>query len=440
MSWLTKRSAGRSSVPSARWTRVGLLLFLVYFTAFAERANVSLAAPAISDELGLSATATGLVLSAFFAGYFITQVPGGWLATKVGPSRVIAGSLFIWGFTAIAQALSTSLAPLLISRLIMGLAEGVVWPAFAVMFINWYPVAERSRAAGLSLLALPASSLVVAPSAGWLIQTWNWETMFVVQGVPAFVLGVLVLTHLRDDPSLDHRLSAAELKFILDNRAAKASGRVAGSFVQLVKSPAVWACSLVYFLWLTGFYSFGLWLPTVLAQLSSSGIGAVGWLSVFPFAVAGAAMLINSRAADRSTGSKARYVVPALFIGSLALLAQHVLPKILSVQMVLLLVTAYGVYAAFGPWWAWALQYVAPEQAGPATGVINLFGSLGGLVGPVVVGFAAGGGPVSDGFYILGFFVLASAVVALGIERFAPRPATVAAHAGEERPAPAAGH
>ncbi|MET8206203.1 MFS transporter [Streptomyces sp. NPDC005373] len=411
------------AVPKARWRRTGLVLFLVYFTAFAERANVSVAAPSISEQLHLTGAATGVILSAFFWGYFITQVPGGWLASRVGPSRIIAGSLLIWGITAFAQAWSSSVTPLIVARLVMGLAEGVVWPAFAVLFIRWYPVGERSRAAGLSLLALPASSLVMAPSAGWLIQTWSWQTMFVIQGIPAFVLAIVVLLFLRDSPEQDRRLSDREREFILANRADPSSGAERRSFAQVLASPVVWACSLVYFLWLTGFYSFGLWLPTVLKQLSSRGMEAVGWLSVIPFAAAAVAMLLNSRAADRSTKSKARFVVPALFVGTVALLAQHVLPSSLPVQLVCLLVTAIGVYAPFGPWWAWALQFVPAEQAGPATGLVNLFGSLGGLVGPIVVGYAADDGSAAGGLYILGFFLLASALVALGIERFARKPA-----------------
>jgi sugar phosphate permease len=396
-------------------------MFLVYLVAFAERANVSVAAPAMSAELQLTAAGTGIVLSAFFWGYILTQVPGGWLANKVGPSRVIAGALVIWGLTSIAQALSGSLTPLLICRFVMGLSEGVVWPSFAVMFIAWYPLSERARAAGLSLLAMPFSSVIMAPSAGWLIATWSWETMFIVQGLPAFILAVFVVIFLRDDPAKDHRLSAAERDHILAHRARRGAGGAAESFVTVLKKPVVWACCAVYFLWLTGFYSFGLWLPTVLKQLSSSGIEAVGWLSAIPFTIAGLAMLLNSRAADRSTRSKSWFVVPPLFLGAAALLLQHLLPQTLGVQMVFLVLTGLGVYAAFGPWWAWALQYVAPEQAGPASGMVNVFGSFGGIVGPIVVGYAANGGSAASGFYILGFFLLAGALLALTIARFASR-------------------
>ncbi|WP_345642279.1 MFS transporter [Streptomyces tremellae] len=410
-------------MPNARWRRTGLLLFLVYFTAFAERANVSVAAPSVSEQLHLTGAATGVILSAFFWGYVVTQVPGGWLASKASPSRIIAGSLLVWGVTAFAQAWSGSVTPLIVSRVFMGLAEGVVWPAFAVLFVRWYPVNERARAAGLSLLALPASSLVMAPSAGWLIQTWSWQTMFIVQGVPAFVLAAAVLLFLRDSPEQDRRLSPAERTFIVENRAAPDPAARRQSVLRPLTSPVVWACSLVYFLWLTGFYSFGLWLPTVLKQLSSRGMEAVGWLSVIPFAAAAAAMLLNSRAADRSSRPKAHFVVPALFVGAAALLAQHVLPAALPLQLVCLLITAVGVYAPFGPWWAWALQFVPAEQAGPVTGLVNLFGSLGGLIGPIVVGAASDGGSARGGLYILGFFLLAGALAALAVERFAARPA-----------------
>lgn len=415
-----------SGVPNARWRRTGFLLFLVYLVAFAERANISVAVPSMSLELGLTATAAGVVLSAFFWGYVVTQVPGGWLANRVGPTRVIWVALIIWGLTSIAQALSPSAAALIVCRVVMGLSEGVVWPSFAILFINWFPVAERARAAGLSLLALPISSVIMAPSAGWLIARWNWETMFVVQGLPAFVLAVFVALYLRDDPTQDRRLSSAELHYILQHRPQRSGTLAARSFVSVLKTPAVWACCLIYFLWLTGFYSFSLWLPTLLKELSSQGIEAVGWLTAIPFAVAGAAMLVNSIAADRSGLSKSWFVVPPLLLAAASLLIQHVVPASLGVQLVFLTLTGVGVYAAFGAWWAWVLQHIHPEQAGPASGMVNVFGSFGGVVGPVVVGYAASGGPAAQGFYVLGFFLLAAGFVALAMARAtAPRACAV---------------
>ena len=416
-------STATTAVPKARWRRIGLLLFLVYLVAFAERANVGVAAPSMSAELELTATGTGIVLSAFFWGYILTGVPGGWLANKVGPTKVIVCALTVWGLTSIAQALSGSLTPLLVCRFIMGLSEGVVWPTFAVLFIAWFPLSERARVAGLALLALPLSSIVMAPSAGWLIETWSWETMFIIQGLPAFVLAVIVAIYLRDDPADDKRLSAAERDHILAHRAMRGTGEAAQSFLTVFQSPAVWACCLVYFLWLTGFYSFGLWLPTILQQLSERGIEAVGWLAVIPFTVAGVAMVANSWAADRSSRSKSWFVVPPLFVAAGALLLQHLLPQTLGIQMGLLIITGLGLYAAFGPWWAWALQYVAPEQAGPASGLVNMAGSFGGIVGPLVVGAAATGDSAASGFYFLGFFLLAGGLIALGIARFASRKA-----------------
>lgn len=421
---MTVPTSSAPTVPNARWRRIGLLLFLVYLVAFAERANVGVAAPEIRAELDLTATGIGVVLSAFFWGYILTAVPGGWLANKVGPTKVIVTALLLWGVTSIAQALSGSLTLLLVCRFVMGLSEGVVWPTFAVLFIAWFPLSERARVAGLALLALPLSSIIMAPSAGWLIETYSWETMFIVQGVPAFLLAGVVAVFLPDDPTKDRRLSQAELDHILANRAQRQTGQQAQPFTKVLTSPVVWACCAVYFLWLTGFYSFGLWLPTVLQQLSSRGIEAVGWLSVIPFTAAGLAMVLNSRAADRSTRSKSWFVVPPLFVAAAALLLQHLLPQTLTVQMVLLVITGLGVYAAFGPWWAWALQYVAPEQAGPASGLINMAGSFGGIIGPLVVGAVSTEESAASGFYILGFFLLASGLTAAGIARFAPRKAS----------------
>jgi len=408
-------------IPTSRWWRVGIILFLVYLVAFAERSNIGVAAPAIGHQLGLSATFIGVLLSAFFWGYIITQVPGGWLSSKVGPVRVIASSLVIWGVVSILQSTAGSLGELLVYRTVMGLAEGVLWPSFGVMFTVWFTTSERSRASGLALLALPLSSVVAVPSAGWLVGTWSWQVMFIVQGIPAFIMAAVVIIFLRDDPTDDKRLSSTELSYILSNRARRSAGSEATSFLTVLKSPAVWACCVVYFLWLTGFYSFGLWLPTIVKQLSSSGIAKASYLTVIPFLIAGIALVANSWAADRSRRSKTPYVVVPFAIGAIALLTQQVLPSSLAIQIVFLVIAGIGLYASFGPWWGWALERLPAEQAGPGYGLINVFGSFGGIVGPIIVGAAAGAsGKAVDGLYGLGFFLIAAILVGLGIAKWAP--------------------
>lgn len=401
-----------SGVPRARWWRIGVLLFLVYTVAFADRSNISVAAPAMIRDLGLSATVTGVLLSAFFWGYVITQIPGGVAASRIGPKAVIVGTLTVWGLAAIATGLVHGYDQLLAVRFIMGLAEGAVWPSFAVVFVNWYPDSERGRAINFSEMALPVSSIIMAPTAGWLIAAWGWHVMFVVQGLPALILAVVFAIWGSDHPDRDRFVSAAEREFLAAHRSI---GKPTGSLLEVLRSPMVWAFCVVYFLWITGLYSFGLWLPTLLSQVSSRGIDVVGVLSALPFVLAVAAMYLNARWSDRSGRPRVWYVAIPLLLAGIPLLVEHYAGLGLAGDIVLLMIAGIGLYAAFGPFWAWSLQYMPRNQAGPGMGLVNLCGNIGGIVGPVVVGAAAVGGNVASGFYVLGFFLIAGAVAAAGL-------------------------
>lgn len=396
--------------PRARWWRVGVLLFLIYLVCYADRSNISVAVPDMVEHLRLSGTITGVVLSAFFWGYVITQVPGGFLATKVGPKQVIIASLVVVGVAACATGFAPNLPALLAIRFAMGLAEGAVFPSFAVMFVRWFPGRERGRAVSLTQYALPLSSALMAPIAGWMIDTWHFQTMFVLQGIPALILAAVFYLLVPNDPAEDKRLDPAELRLILAERDEETKPE--SGLLKALARPIVAGLCVTYFLWITGMYAFGLWLPTLIKEISSNGIEAVGWLTAIPYAFATVAMYFNSRWSDKTSLSRGWIIATSLSVAGLAILAQHYISGGVLWQMILLCVAAVGLYSSFGTWWTWVLSQVPRNQAGPSVGLVNFVGNFGGIVGPIVVGWAAGGDSLAGGFYILGFALIASAAVA----------------------------
>jgi MFS family permease len=415
-------AAINAGIPRARWYRVGLLLLVCYLFAYIDRTNIGIATPAMIDSLGISSTAMGVLQSAFFWGYVVGLAPAGWIAMRFGPKRVLVLALAIFGIAAAATGLVADYQSLLVTRFFVGLGEGFVWPAFGVLFVRWFTGRERARAIAFSLLALPLSSILAAPLGGWMIDTWNYHVMFVLQGLPPLLLVLAVWRWLNDEPTGDRWLSERERHHILDNRAG--DERPDGRLRDVFGSIQVWTCGLVYFLWLVGLYSFSLWLPTVVKELSGSGMTAVGWLSAVPFAVAAVVMYLNSRWADRVVENRTPFVVVPLALAGLALLAQHYLDIGLAGKVVFLLLTAIGLFAAFGPWFAWVLSIVPRNMAAPATALVTFCGNFGGVVGPVVVGAAAGNAPVEQALYVLGYFLLAAGLIALVLGRAAARTST----------------
>lgn len=406
---------------NGRWLKVGLLLLVTYLVAYIDRTNMSIAAPSMSDDLGLNSARMGVLLSAFFWGYVVSLAFAGLVVTKLGAKRSIVISLFVFGLASAATGLTEHFGQLIAVRVLLGLGEGLVFPAITIFFVKWFPSWERGRASGLSLLAIPVSAIVMAPLGGWLISNWGYKTMFVVQGLPPIVIALVVLLVLAADPAKDRRINAAERAYIVDNRD-RDEARPTGVLRDVYLSPRVWLTGLTYLLWVTGLYGFNQWLPTLLSEASGSGIEAVGWLTTIPFVFAAVAMVLVSRASDRTTGTRTPYVVIPIALAGAALLLQHIVGGGLWVQVFFLVIAGIGVHAAFGPWWPWALEDVPNAQTGFASSLILSIGNLGGIIGPMLVGFLTGGGSVSDGgFYTLGYVLLVGAALGLVISAWRRR-------------------
>jgi sugar phosphate permease len=401
-------------IGKTRWKRIGLLVFISYLIAFADRSNIGVAAPQMAHDLQLGTTITGALLSAFFWGYLVTQIPGGWLASRIGPSRVIAVAMSLTGLTACLTGLVHSLPALLTVRVVMGLAEGVIWPSFAIIFVRWFPARERARGIAFAQYALPLSSVVMAPLAGWMIDIFHWKTMFILQGIPAVAMALLVWFFVSDDPVEDRWISPSERDFIVQRRLAGVGAD--SSFAGVLMRSTVWLLSFSALCWIMVIFSFGLWMPSLIKEHFVNGFQAVGWLTALPPLFGAVSMFLNSWLSDRpSKRSRGWFVALPLMVSGVALLAQHYVDGGLAFSMVMFCIAGAGLYSPGGTWWAWVLSKVPRNQAAPSVALINVFASCGGVVGPLVVGFFAQDGKLSNSFYILGYALFAAAAMVVYI-------------------------
>ncbi|OUM75985.1 MFS transporter [Pseudomonas caspiana] len=392
----TLSKGGRS-----RWSRVGVLIFISYFIAFADRSNIGVAAPQMAHDLDLSIRLVGALLSAFFCGYILTQIPGGWLAQRVGPVKVVAGAMILTGISACLTGLVTKYEALIAVRVLMGIAEGVIWPSFAVLFIRWFPGNERGRAVSVAQYALPMSSVFIAPLSGWMVDTMSWQHMFVLQGIPAIAIGVIFMLLVTDDPAFDKRIGEEERAYILKTRDQGTSNNA--RFVDVLKRPTVWLLGLASHCWIMGIFSFGLWMPSLIKQYTAHGYSTAGILTAIPFIFGAIAMYLNARFSDKTRHSKGWFVAIPITIAGLALFAQHYGPDTLGWALLTFSIAGAGLYSGAGTWWNWAISMFPKNQAGPAIGLMNIFASLGGIIGPFAVAILAEGGSPASSFYLLGY-------------------------------------
>lgn len=321
--------------------------------------------------------------------------------------------LLVWGAGAIASGLVTTFSALIAARVVIGLAEGALFPTITVLIANWFPHREHARAMGLAILSLPVASVIMSPIGGWLIQQWDYHVMFIAMAVPALVLAVVVTTMLADSPAQDRRLQESERSYLLSQLTPAREETADQSLLKVLATPSTLILGLIYFLWQAGIYAFILWLPSVISQASHDGIGIVGLLAAIPFVFGAVALYTTARLADRAPEPQMRYIAGPLVLSGVALIVQHFVSAGLWINITLLCVCALGIFAPFGPWWAWVLRMAPRNQVGSAGGVVNAIGNLGGIVGPIVVGAAATGGDLRNGFYVLGVALLLAAGIAV---------------------------
>src|SRR6266481_2810678 len=184
-----------------RWNRIIPAAFLMYTIAYIDRTNFSLAIPSLQHEFNLTSSQAGLASGVFFAGYFLSQMPGGYLAQIWSCKRVIFWALLFWGLAATLCGFSHSLVELLIYRFALGIGEGVVWPATVMLLANWFPPEERARANGYWVLCQPVAIVLSNPLSGWLLDHYNWRAMFIVQGLLPILFAAVWWRAVEDQPS-----------------------------------------------------------------------------------------------------------------------------------------------------------------------------------------------------------------------------------------------
>jgi sugar phosphate permease len=376
-------------IPQERWLRIIPIALLMYTISFINRTNISLALPAISHDLHLSASQAGQVAGVFFWGYLLLQIPGGYLAQRWSAKWLIAVLLAAWGLCAIGCGLARNWQELALMRFLLGLAEGSVYPATLVLLSNWFPRGERARANGFWNLCLPMAVVFSSPLSGWLLDQWNWRVMLVASGLVPFVWLVLWVIFIEDSPSKAKWISPQERDYLertLAGEREAAGSRRRGSYLKTLLQPQILVMVAIYFCFIFGSIGMVFWLPTVLAKAVHGSNLTVSILYVVPFVVGAVIMVVNSLHSDKVRERRVHVSIALLAGGLLLLAAVGVLSASPLLAYFFLCLAGVGLFGPLGPFWAIPSETLPKEVAGPAIGLINAVGSLGGYFGPLAVG------------------------------------------------------
>jgi sugar phosphate permease len=370
--------------------RVRRLAFWLAIITYLDRVCISVAAPFIMDDLGLTVVQMGLVFSAFTLAYSLFEVPSGWLGDVMGPRRVLTRIVLWWSAFTMATGLAQGLRSLVVIRFLFGAGEAGAFPNAVRSFATWFPVRERGMASGVLFFGSRLGGALTAPLALFLVRQHGWRASFAVFGALGLVWAFVWFRSYRDRPADHPDIHPTELAWIAqDGGDTSAHAHHATPWRSLLGSRNLYAICAMYFAFGYGLYFYFTWLPTYLLRELHFSLVTSGVFSSLPFVLAGAANLAGGWMTDRLARAgnlrSARVGVGAVSFATCAGLV--VLSTIVGAPVakaVLLALALASADFALGACWAVCLD-VGAAHAGVVTGFMNTFGNLGGLVGPMVV-------------------------------------------------------
>ncbi|HSV62960.1 MAG TPA: MFS transporter [Chthoniobacterales bacterium] len=397
-------------------------LFLLYVANYLDRTNIAVAQLRMGPDLGISDSIFGTASGIFFIGYFALQIPGALLVERWSARRLLALTLITWGALTVLTGFVRTPVQLYGARFLLGAAEAGFFPGVIVYLSHWFIYQDRGKAVARFMAAIPIGFILGGPIAGailgvnWLgITGWRW--LFLLEGIPAVLLGIATLYFLPDWPNEARWLAPDEREWITarlaEERGAKANAEEMTVW-QALRHPAVLILTIGLFFTYSGGYAFWFWEPTMLQRLTGWGVMKVTWFGALVFGAGLVGMLLLGWSSDRTRERRWHFAVPQL-AAALALGAWLVLPHSNTLLLVIFTVLGFGTVAYLPAFWSLPSAFLSSSAAAAAVGFINCTASIGGFFGPKMVGnFSQSTGSFNTGFIVMiACWIIASALVLL---------------------------
>jgi ACS family tartrate transporter-like MFS transporter len=404
--------------------RIVPFVMLLYFIAFIDRVNIGFAALTMNKDLGFSPTVFGFGAGIFFLGYFLFEVPSNLILDKVGARIWIARVMITWGLISGAMAFVQGATSFYVLRFLLGAAEAGFFPGIILYLSFWFPARQRAAVTAIFMAAAPLSTVLGSPLSGALLEMHGllglsgWQWMFIIEAIPALILGVVVLFYMTDRPEHAKWLSDEERNWLvttMNAEAAKKAGKASHSVWRGLADLRVIALSLVYFGTSAGLYTLGIWAPQIIKEFGLTSM-QVGFLNALPGVVAVVAMVLWARHSDRS-GERTWHVVGACLLASLGLILAGFAGSVIAVLLALTLVNV-GISSAKPPLWSMPTMFLSGSAAAAGIATINSIGNLGGFVGPAMIGWIKDlTGSFQGGLFFVAALLVLSAVLTLVLAR-----------------------
>ena len=388
-------------------------VFICYVIAYLDRVNIGFAAADMQKDLGLSDAVYGFGAGLFFLGYFLFEIPSNLILERVGARLWIARIMFVWGLVSMATVFVKDASSFYALRVLLGLAEAGFFPGMVLYLTYWIPERQRARAGALFMTAAPVSMMIGAPFSEALLKLdgvaglHGWQWLFLVEGLPAVLLGVVAFAYLTDRPEEARWLPAEDRDWLSTHMARERAARSRhGSGLRHVWSAKVALLCAIFFLNTFATYGVFLFLPKILREASGFSGFKLSAITVIPFVVALVGMVVIGRHSDR-TGERKWHLAACALTGATGLLLAAVSRESVPFIVLSFALSQLGQRAIQGVFWAIPPAFLGGTAAAAGIALVNAVGNLGGFVGPTVVGWLRRGSLS----YTTGLLVLAAVLV-----------------------------
>jgi D-galactonate transporter len=390
-----------SKLEKATYRKVTLrlipFLILCFIIAYVDRVNVGFAKLEMQKDLGMSDAVYGIGAGIFFIGYFFFEVPSNIGLQRFGARKWIAPIMIIWGFISSSTMFTRTATYFYTVRFVLGLFEAGFFPGVILYLTFWYSSRHRAKMIAAFMIAIALSGVIGGPISGWILSHISgmyglkgWQWLFLLEGIPSVIVGLLVYYVLDDNPSKAKWLTEDERKLLVqrlaeDEEIKSAHGYSYRKFKDVFNNLTVWLFCLVYFGIVMGIYGIGFWLPQIIQDTVTKNVWEIGLISVIPWAFAAITMVWNGHHSD-ITGERRWHIALAAIIGSIAFVASGI-PGIsgLSAVIAISFATA-GVMSALSSFWVLPTSILSGTAAAAGIAWINSIGNLAGYVSPYIVG------------------------------------------------------
>ncbi|WP_042875933.1 MFS transporter [Cupriavidus necator] len=401
-------------------------LLLCYTFAYLDRVNIGFAKLHMQSDLGFSDAVYGLGAGIFFLGYVLFEIPSNLLLPRIGGRKTISRILVLWGLTSAGMMFVHDETTFYALRFLLGVFEAGFAPGMIFYLTYWYGQRRMAGVMAIVMLAGPIGGIFGSPLSTWLMTGLSgahglagWQWMFVVEGLPCVLLGVLALKVLADKPADAKWLTDSEKRMLAADLHTPSGSH--HSFGQVARDPRVYLLAFAYFTMICGIYTVSFWLPSILKADGVTDTMQIGLYSMIPYIGAAIAMVVIGRNSDRCGERRFHSAVPAL-VGAVALAAATLASGNLAVSLLCMTTATAMMWAAYTVFWAIPSQYFKGDAAAGGIALINTIGLIGGFLSPTIIGtIRTATGSMEAGLLVMVALLVAGAAVLVANRLPAPQ-------------------